>query len=121
MMKKFSKGTIAQRQQESKGYLAGIFLPETELEHDDKLEMKYEKFTSSISAAPHIHTKSKTWVIVIKGQMVFKLDGEVFEINGGEYLIFESGVVEEVVSVQPGTESISLHAPSIVGGDKVNV
>ncbi|MDA1079896.1 MAG: cupin domain-containing protein [bacterium] len=82
------------------------------------MEISYSKLEEGFTAAPHIHTQSKTVVIILSGGMTFSLDGELVEVDQGEYVVFEKGVVEAVVSVKPNTENLTIHAPSIVGGDK---
>lgn len=87
------------------------------LSHDELADIAFSRFDEEAHFPVHIHTQTKTLVMVLKGKMVFKLDGEEISIKKGEYIVFEKGVVEEVVFVKVGTESLTIHTPSVVGGD----
>lgn len=115
---KFLKGKTADYA-DTKGYITGAFFPEDTLNYSQDIEINYSKLSDDFSASNHLHSKSKTWVIVTKGKMYFRIDGTDIEVGQGEFVIFEANVSEEVVRVEPGTESITIHSPSIKGGDKV--
>jgi len=114
-MKKFEKNTFSQ---DLKHGLIGSFVDGTSLRNDQNVEISFSKLESGFNASPHIHTQSKTLVIVLTGGMTFSIDGEIVEVDGGEYIIFDKGSVEQVVSVKPHTQNLTLHTPSILGGDK---
>ena len=118
-MPSYIKKSLSEYTSDKKGYITGSFFPAEMLEYDTSIEINYSDLPDSFSAAPHCHAKSKTWVIVMKGKMYFKINGEEVEVGAGEFLIFEAGVPEEVVRVDPGTGSFTIHSPSIPGGDKV--
>ena len=99
----------------------GSFLEISSIRNEQNVEIIFGKLEPGFYAAPHIHTQTKTLVIVLKGGMTFSLDSEVVEVNAGEYLVFNKGVVEEVTSVKSGTENLTIHTPSIIGGDKKEV
>lgn len=107
-----------ENQDDAKGYISGAFFPKNSVHFDDRVEIKFEKLPDDFSAPKHLHKYMKTWVIVTRGKMYFQINGEPVEIGEGEFLIFEANTPEEVVKVDPGTECINIHAPSIVGGDK---
>lgn len=106
---------------DSKHGLIGAFIEKSSIRNEDQVEISFSKLEPGFYAAPHIHTQSKTVVIILKGGMTFSIDGETVEINQGEYLVFDQGSVEEVISVKPNTENLTIHAPSVVGGDKKNI
>jgi quercetin dioxygenase-like cupin family protein len=113
--KKFEKHSFSNT---DKHGLIGSFLDENSIRNDSNVEISYSKLEPGFTAAPHIHTQTKTIVIILSGGMTFSLDGELVEVDQGEYIVFEKGVVEAVVAVKLNTENLTIHAPSIVGGDK---
>lgn len=114
-MKKFEKHTFIYS---DKHALIGSFIDTSSVRHDSKVEIVFGKLETGFYASQHIHTGSKTIVIVLKGGMTFSIDGEVVEVKDGEYIVFDKGSVEEVISVQPDTQNLTIHTPSILGGDK---
>ena len=114
-MKKFEKQRFIQS---DKHALIGSFLEDSSIRCDTNVEIVFGKLEPSFSASPHIHTQTKTVVIVLKGGMTFSIDSEIVKVQQGEYIVFDKGSVEEVVSVEPGTQNLTIHAPSILGGDK---
>jgi quercetin dioxygenase-like cupin family protein len=117
-MKKYLKGRLDKYAVERKGYITGSFFPNTELEHDTSIEINYANLPESFTAPAHYHAQSKSWIIVTKGKMYFKINNQAVEVGAGEFLIFGAGVHEEVTRVDPGTSSFTIHSPSIPGGDK---
>jgi quercetin dioxygenase-like cupin family protein len=98
--------------------LLGSFITEDSIRHDCNVEIAFSKLEAGFQASPHIHTQSKTVVIVLKGGMTFSIDGVIVEVRAGEYIIFDKGSVEAVIAVEPETQNLTIHTPSIVGGDK---
>ena len=98
--------------------LIGSFIEAASIRNDQNVEISFSKLAPDFHAAPHIHTQSKTIVIVLSGAMTFSINSEVVEVQAGEYIVFDKGAVEEVVSVQPNTQNLTIHTPSIPGGDK---
>ena len=98
--------------------LIGTFIDEASIRCDSNVEIVFSKLEPQFHASPHIHTKTKTVVIVLKGGMTFSIDDETVEVGEGEYIIFDKGSVEEVISVAENTQNLTIHAPSILGGDK---
>lgn len=117
-MNKFFKSTI-EDYEKTKGTFVGANFPETNPEYDAHIDINFSKLPDDFTAAEHYHAQSKTWVIVTKGKMYFVLDGQRVAVGSGEFVVFEAGVREEVLKVDPGTESFTIHSPSIPGGDKV--
>lgn len=117
----YLKGKFTDYQKETKGYISGAFLPKDSLNHDDRVEINVSKLPEGFTAPKHLHQHMKTWVLVVKGKMYFKINDQPVVIAVGEFIIFEHGTPEEVEKVDPGTECITIHAPSIVGGDKEEV
>lgn len=117
-MKKFEKHNFIDN---DKHALIGSFLENSSIRFDTNVEIVFGKLQPGFKAPPHIHTKTKTVVIVIKGGMTFSIDSEIVNVKQGEYIIFEKGSVEEVISVEPDTQNLTVHTPSILGGDKKEV
>ncbi len=115
----YLKSSFNQALQHHKGYLSAAFLDPSSLGFDQDVEINYNHFTEPFSAPRHYHAKSKTWVLVLSGAMQFVVDSEAVSVSAGEYLIFDKGVTEEVTSVELGTTALTIHSPSIKGGDKV--
>lgn len=105
----------------SKHPLIGSFIEDSTLRRDSNVEIVFGKLEPGFTAAPHIHTQTKTVVIILKGGMTFSIDGEIVEVHEGEYIVFDKGSVEEVLSVKPETQNLTIHTPSILGGDKKEV
>jgi len=118
-MSKFLVRKLDECHKSHKGYIGGAMFDDS-LQHDQQIEINHNILPDSFTAPSHYHSRSKTWVIVLKGAMHFKIEDENIVVNQGEFLIFDKNVKEEVVRVEPGTESITIHAPSIKGGDKVS-
>ena len=114
-MKHFEKHSF---NQESKHVLIGSFIESPSLRNDHNFEIAFSKLEPGFSAAAHIHTQSKTMVIILSGGMTLSIDGEKVEVNQGEYIVFDQGSVEEVISVKINTQNLTIHSPSIIGGDK---
>lgn len=114
-MKKFEKNNFVDS---SKHSLIGSFLETSSVRNDKNVEIIFSELESGFTASPHIHTQSKTLVIVLKGGMTFSIDGERVEVTEGEYIIFDKGCVEEVIAVEQNTQNLTIHTPSIPGGDK---
>lgn len=120
-MSKYLKAKINDYAGEKGGFITASFFPEGAIEHSNSIEINYSDLPDSFSAPPHYHSHSKTWVVVTKGKMYFKIAGDLLEVGVGEFIIFEAGVEEEVLKVDPGTGSFTIHSPSIPGGDKVMI
>ena len=103
--------------QENKHNLLGANNQEGELNNDNLAEVTFGRMRAGFVVGPHIHTQTKTLVIVLKGEMVFKISGEEVAVREGEYIIFSKGIMEEVIRVVEGTENLTIHTPSIKGGD----
>jgi quercetin dioxygenase-like cupin family protein len=121
MAKKYILGKIGDEVINKKGYISGALFPEDSLLHDKSIEINYSSLPDDFKAAGHYHSKSKTWVIVIKGKMYFKIDEDPIEVNKGEFIVFSAGTYEEVIRVDPGTEVIVIHSPSFPNGDAVKL
>lgn len=114
-MKKFEKHNFIEN---NKHALIGSFIEENSVRSDLNVEIFFSKLEPGFHASPHIHTQTKTVVIILKGGMTFSIDGETIKVQEGEYIVFDKGSVEEVLSVEPNTQNLTIHAPSVVGGDK---
>lgn len=114
----FLKGNVNQYH---RGIFSGNSFSKDSLNYDESLDINYSKLSDGFTAPKHLHSQTKTWVIVIKGKMYFRIDNQDVEIGAGEFLIFPKGIVEEVLKVDPGTEVITIHSPSVEGGDKVSL
>lgn len=98
--------------------LIGSFIDAKSVRHDTNVEIAFSQLEPGFSAAPHIHTETKTVVIVLAGSMTFALNGEHIKVEAGEYIVFQKGVTEEVISVEANTQNLTIHTPSVQGGDK---
>lgn len=103
---------------ENKHGLIGSFIDPSSIRNSQDFEIAFSKLEPGFTAPPHIHTLSKTMVIILSGGMTFSIDREKVEVNEGEYIVFDKGAIEEVVSVKTHTQNLTIHSPSIVGGDK---
>jgi quercetin dioxygenase-like cupin family protein len=119
MNKKYIFGKIGDEKINKKGFISGALFPEDSLLHDKSIEINYSNLPDDFKAASHYHSKSKTWVIVVKGKMYFRIDEKPIEVNKGEFIVFSAGTHEEVVKVDPETETIVIHSPSFPKGDAV--
>ena len=115
----FITGKISHYRGKHNGNITGASFPRDSLNHDINLEINYSKLPGDFKAPKHLHSKTKTLVIVTRGKMFFNVDGQKVELGAGDFLIFPKNIAEEVIKVEPGTESITIHAPSIQGGDKI--
>lgn len=114
-MKKFEKHSFVES---DKHALIGSFIEEPSVRCDSNVEIVFGKLEPGFRALPHIHTQTKTVVIILKGGMTFSIDNEVVVVREGEYIVFDKGSVEEVISVESNTQNLTIHTPSILGGDK---
>jgi len=114
-MKQFEKHNFIK---DDKTGIIGSFIEKSSIRNDSKVEICFSKLGSDFKALPHIHTKTKTIVIILKGEMTFSINNETVIVGEGEYIIFDKGSIEEVVSVKPNTQNLTIHTPSILGGDK---
>jgi quercetin dioxygenase-like cupin family protein len=117
-MKKFEKHSFAES---DKHALIGSFIEESSIRCDSNVEIVFGKLEPGFRASPHIHTQTKTIVIILKGGMTFLIDSETVKVQQGEYIVFDKGSVEEVVFVEPETQNLTIHTPSVLGGDKKEV
>ncbi len=101
--------------------LLGVFTEKNSPAYSQAAEIVFNKLPANFKISPHFHNQTKTIIIVTRGAMHLKLDGEAMRVQTGEYVIFDQGVIEEVVSVEANTENFTIHLPSIMGGDKVEV
>lgn len=114
-MKKFEKHSFIEN---NKHAIIGSFIEQSSIRCDSNVEIVFDTLQPGFTAPPHIHTKTKTIVIVLSGGMTFSIENEIVKVQKGEYIIFDKGLVEEVVSVEPNTQNLTIHTPSIIGGDK---
>lgn len=114
-MKKFEKHNFIDS---DKHALIGSFIEESSIRCDSNVEIFFGRLERGFHAAPHIHTLAKTVVIVLKGGMTFSIDGETVQVKEGEYIVFDKGLVEEVISVEQNTQNLTIHAPSVLGGER---
>ena len=114
-MKKFEKHNFIEN---DKHALIGSFIEESSIRCDSNVEIVFSKLNSKFCVSPHIHIQTKTIVVILKGGMVFSIDGENIQVREGEYIVFDKGLIEEVISVEKNTQNLTIHAPSVLGGDK---
>lgn len=103
------------------GWITGSFFPTKELNHDNKVEIRVDYFDEDKSFSSHYHSKRKSWTIVLKGCMKLIINGNEINLREGEFIIYEPGVTEELVSVDKGTIAVSIHSPSFKTPDKINI
>ena len=84
----YIKGNVTEQRKSNHGSLTGCFFEKDSLKYDEAIEINYSALPSGFSAPKHLHRQSKTWVIVTKGKMTFKLDNQVVEVKAGEFIIF---------------------------------
>lgn len=111
MAQKYLVGNINDYQ-ESRGWISGSFFPKEILNHDENVEIKIERLDSSITIKKHHHTRRKSWVLVIEGEIQFLVDDQEVNLKSGDFLIMDPGVTEEVTKSSPGTTIVSVHSPS---------
>jgi len=114
-MKRFEKNSFING---DKHALIGSFIEKSSIRCDSNVEIVFGKLEPGFRASPHIHTQTKTIVIILKGGMTFSIDGKTVEVREGEYIVFDKGSVEEVISVEANTQNLTIHTPSVLGGDK---
>lgn len=121
MSNKYILGKIGDDEINKKGFISGALFPKNSLLHDTSIEINYSRLPDDFKAVPHYHSKSKTWVIVIRGKMYFKIADNSIALSEGEFIVFPAGVHEEVIKVDPSTEAIIIHSPSFPQGDAKNL
>lgn len=120
-MKSFMHGKVGEEQLlPYKGWITGAFLPENTPAYDKNLEVRVDYFNGDEKFAKHYHAERKTWTIVLKGCMNMVINDEPISIKEGEFIIYEPGVTEELLSVDPGSIVVSIHTPSTGKSDKVD-
>lgn len=65
----------------------------------------------------HAHRESDEIYIVLEGQMVVAVDGELFNVAAGEVLCVPSGTVHQLIRVEVPHRSLVLRSPSV--NDKI--
>jgi mannose-6-phosphate isomerase-like protein (cupin superfamily) len=63
--------------------------------------------------APHAHLESDEWFIVLRGSLVFEVDGERISIGPREVCFFPRGLYHSIVEVNPPVECFVIRAPSV--------
>lgn len=121
-MQRVKQANFSEFLQSHNGWVVGAFFPPESIQHSEDIEIRHgiirgNEFTFS----PHYHTKRTSYILVLKGQIVMQIDGELTTVNAGQFLIFLPGVSEEGVSAAPGTELVIVRTPSSAKEDKVEM
>ena len=75
--------------------------------------MKYDILNPGDTQAPHRHPFGTEVIVIIKGKVKHQLDGEVFMLAEGDFIIMDNNVVEAVLEVYEPTISVVVRTPSV--------
>lgn len=122
MIQRFQKANFAQFLKSHNGWIVGAFFPPDSIQHSDDIEIRHgiiqgKEFVFS----SHYHTRRTSYILVLKGEIVMKFDGELTTVSAGQFAAFMPGVTEEGISAQPGTELVIVRTPSSAKEDKVEM
>lgn len=121
-MQKFLKSSFAEYKKTFGGWITGSFFPTDSPLHSNEVEIRYGVVSGSeIAFPPHYHTHRITHILVTRGELTIKLDGQLTRVAAGEFVVFWPGVTEEGISARANTELIIIRTPSLMKEDKVEV
>jgi quercetin dioxygenase-like cupin family protein len=122
MIQRFKKAAMSQYLQSHNGWIVGAFFPPESIQHSEDVEIRHGIIQGKeFIFTPHYHSHRTSYIIVIKGEIVMKFDGELTTVSAGQFAIFLPGVSEEGISAQPGTELVIVRTPSSSKEDKVEI
>ena len=122
MIQRYKQGRFGEYARSHNGWIVGAFFPPDSIQHSEDVEIRHgilqgKEFVFS----PHYHSHRISYILVLKGEVTMRFDGEIATMGAGEFAIFLPGVTEEGVSAQPGTELVIVRTPSSTKEDKVEV
>ncbi len=111
--RRYQTGSFKEFHESRRGWISGQFFPEGGLQHDHRAEVKVVECGEDFSVQKHYHKEGKAWVLVMRGALYFKLDGEEVVVHKGEFVIQEAACLEKITHADPDTQFIAIHAPSL--------
>lgn len=122
MIQRYKKESFTQFRQSHNGWIVGAFFPPDSIQHSEEVEIRHGIIQGKEFAfTAHYHSHRTSYILVLKGEIIMKFDGELTTVSAGEFAIFMPGVTEEGVSAQPGTEVVIVRTPSSAKEDKVEM
>lgn len=80
---------------------------------NSEIEIKHEVLKPGITSSPHYHPRGLSIIVVVKGNLKFKVDGNETILRDGDFLFMRRGVKESLLEVFEPTTLISIHTPSV--------
>lgn len=121
-MQRLLKSSFEEHKKPYAGWIVGAFFPPESPLHSDDVEIRHGILSGNeITFPPHYHTHRVSYILVTRGELTMKFDGQLTIVKAGEYVVFFPGVTEEGITAKPGTELIIVRTPSSRKEDKVNV
>ena len=122
MIQRTKQASFAQFLQSHNGWVVGAFFPPESIQHSEDVEIRHGIIQGDeFVFPPHYHTRRTSYILVLKGEVVMKIDGELTTVTAGQFLVFLPGVTEEGISATPGTELVIVRTPSSAKEDKVEM
>ncbi len=122
MIQRIKKANFADFLRSHNGWVVGAFFPPDSIQHSEDVEIRHGIIQGrEFVFPPHYHTRRTSYILVIKGEVVMKFDGEQTTVTAGQFAIFAPGVTEEGISASPGTELVIVRTPSSAKEDKVEM
>ncbi|HNQ31123.1 MAG TPA: cupin domain-containing protein [Candidatus Woesebacteria bacterium] len=104
------------------GWIVGAFYEPGSIQYSGDLEIRHGIIEGrEFIFSPHYHTQRTSYLLVVKGEIVMKFDGQQVTVSAGQFAIFLPGVTEEGISAKPGTELLIIRTPSSPKEDKVEI
>jgi len=97
---------------ETRGWICGHFIPEGILKNSE-LEIKYEVLGPGMTSPLHYHPQGVEVILVVKGKVTFKIEGENITLSDGDFVFMQDSVNESLQEVSEPTTVISIRTPSI--------
>ncbi len=102
-----------QKIKETRGYLCGAF--KNAPIFSERIEIAYMKpdeLKNHINKKHH-HCIIDEFCIVIKGSIKQKIDGDLLELNEGDFVFQKAGSIEELKEVEDNTILLVIKSPSL--------
>ncbi|MFQ6074508.1 MAG: cupin domain-containing protein [Candidatus Bathyarchaeia archaeon] len=104
----------------NKGWVVGSQQPKGSDRYSERIQIGFNQSDEPwVDDAPHLHTDSEEWYIVLRGSLKIRVGGQVVSVGPREVLGVKANTPHRIIGGEGPIEEFSVRTPSIQ--DKVGL